>query len=82
MADVKRRDLPADVKARVRARAGYVCVKCGSDDRCEVDHVVPWTISHDDSEDNLQLLCFGCNRRKGAKVEAGRKTWFHQAYWS
>ncbi|MDQ1202836.1 5-methylcytosine-specific restriction endonuclease McrA [Rhodococcus sp. SORGH_AS303] len=43
--------------------------------------MVPWTISHDDSEDNLQLLCFGCNRRKGAKVEAGRKTWFHADYW-
>ncbi|OZE92715.1 hypothetical protein CH298_04240 [Rhodococcoides fascians] len=80
MASEKRKEIPADVRERVAARSGYVCVKCGSDDRCEVDHIIPWTITQDDSEDNLQLLCFPCNRRKGSKVEAGRKTWFHPEF--
>lgn len=76
----KRRDLPPAVKRRVHARFGGVCAQCGSDDRPEVDHIVPWSISHDDSEDNLQILCFTCNRRKSNKIEAERKTWFHPDY--
>jgi 5-methylcytosine-specific restriction endonuclease McrA len=80
MPDLKRKDLPDKVKARVRARYGGVCAQCGSDDRPEVDHIVPWSLTHDDSEENLQLLCFPCNRRKSNKVEGERRTWFHPHY--
>ncbi|WP_082897978.1 HNH endonuclease [Rhodococcus sp. EPR-157] len=73
----RRPPIPPDMVKRVKARAGYVCQKCGSDDRCEVDHVVPWHIVKVHDEDNLMLLCLPCNRSKGGKVEAdGRKTWF------
>lgn len=80
VAELKRQPIPQAVRDRVASRAGYVCQKCGGDQSCEVDHIIPWVISHDDSETNLQLLCLPCNRRKGAKVEAGRKTWFHSVY--
>lgn len=76
----RRPPIPPAMAARVRSRAGYVCQKCGSDDRCEIDHITPWVIVRCHEEDNLMLLCFGCNRRKGDKVEAGRKTWFHTEY--
>lgn len=76
----KRKDLPRAVKDRVRARFGGCCAQCGSDDRCEVDHIVPWSVSHDDGEDNLQLLCFTCNRRKGARMESEARTWFAPAW--
>lgn len=72
----ERVDLPRAVKERVLARYDRCCAACGSDDRPEVDHIVPWVISHDDSEDNLQVLCFTCNRRKGPKLERERGTWF------
>lgn len=78
----RRKDIPADVRKRVIARYDGLCAQCGSDDRCEVDHIVPWSISHDDSEDNLQLLCFTHNRRKGNRMEAERKTWFHPAFFA
>lgn len=80
MSTEKRKDLPESVKRRVRARGGGVCVMCGSDDRVEVDHIIPWSISHDDSEENLQLLCFTHNRRKGNKLESETKTRFHAHY--
>ena len=81
MADVDRRPpIPDDMARRVRDRAGHVCQKCGSDDRTEIDHVTPWVIVREHKLDNLQLLCFPCNRRKGKKVEANRKTWFHADY--
>ncbi|EHK80864.1 HNH endonuclease [Rhodococcus pyridinivorans] len=72
----ERRDLPKPVKQRVLARYDHCCAQCGSDDRPEVDHIVPWSISQDDSEDNLQVLCFTCNRRKGARMESERGTLF------
>ncbi|QXU55209.1 HNH endonuclease [Rhodococcus sp. LW-XY12] len=72
----ERRDLPRAVKQRVLARYDHCCAQCGSDDRPEVDHIVPWVISQDDSEDNLQVLCFTCNRRKGARLEGERGTHF------
>ncbi|OZD00923.1 hypothetical protein CH275_19235 [Rhodococcus sp. 06-235-1A] len=78
MASADRRPpIPDDMAKAVRARDGYVCRKCGSDDRCEIDHVVPWHIVKVHELDNLQLLCLPCNRSKGGKVEAdGRRTWF------
>ena len=72
----ERRDLPRAVKQRVLARYDHCCAQCGNDDRPEVDHIVPWSISQDDSEDNLQVLCFTCNRRKGARMESERGTHF------
>lgn len=73
----RRPPIPDDMASLVRSRAGYVCQKCGSDDRCEIDHITPWHIVLVHEVDNLQLLCLPCNRAKGGKVEAdGRHTWF------
>lgn len=78
----RRPPIPPDMYSAVVQRAGGVCQKCGSDDRCEVDHIIPWHIVKVHEIDNLQLLCLPCNRAKGGKVEAdGRKTWFHADYW-
>lgn len=76
MPSPQRKDLPRSVKDRVLARYDRCCALCGSDDRPEVDHIVPWSVSRDDGEDNLQVLCFTCNRRKGARLEGERGTHF------
>lgn len=47
------------------------CRLCGSDERLEFDHVVPFSRGGPGTVENLQLLCNPCNRRKGAKLNAG-----------
>jgi CRISPR-associated endonuclease Csn1 len=34
----------------------------------EIDHIIPRSISHDDSYKNKALICADCNRRKGNKL--------------
>lgn len=36
----------------------------------EIDHINPWSISRDNSRENLQVLCTPCNVRKHNKVAA------------
>jgi hypothetical protein len=47
-----------------------ICANCGdffdiSD--MEADHIIPWVEGGKTTIDNLQMLCKGCNRTKGAK---------------
>ncbi len=47
-------------KDRIFARDGYVCAYCeGLAD--EIDHVVPYVYSQDNSDDNLVASCRDCN---------------------
>lgn len=74
-----RRAVPQSVKVAVAARdngqcqcmAGIMCHghygKCGSTEEPHYDHVIPWSKGGSDTEDNLQILCGPCNRRKGAE---------------
>lgn len=43
------------------------CAQCGSTEKLEVDHVVPWSKGGRHNRENLQCLCRRCNRRKGAR---------------
>ena len=49
-----------EYKNKIRARDHYTCQSCGQPGR-EVDHIIPWAISRDSSETNLQVLCLACN---------------------
>lgn len=44
------------------------CAICGCpiDIKSELDHIIPWKYIGDELENNLQLLCFKCNRSKKA----------------
>jgi 5-methylcytosine-specific restriction endonuclease McrA len=44
------------------------CVKCGSPERSEFDHIIPIAEGGSSTERNLQLLCESCNRAKGATI--------------
>lgn len=62
------RSIPQEVKAEVWQRDGGRCVECGSSHYLEFDHVIPLSRGGATSAANLQILCRGCNRAKGANI--------------
>lgn len=60
--------VPNDVKQVVWHRDGGACRGCGSNTELQYDHVIPLAMGGGSTEDNLQILCGPCNRRKGASV--------------
>lgn len=59
---------PKKVRADLLHQQQYRCAICGCpiDIKAELDHIMPWTYVGDELDDNLQLLCFNCNRSKKA----------------
>lgn len=58
------------IKKRVYRKQRGVCKKCGKDfelSEMEADHITPWCEGGKTIEDNCQMLCRECNRRKGKK---------------
>ncbi len=56
------------MKLRVYERQAGECVKCGKQFDIEDmhgDHIMPWSEGGRTSEDNCQMLCRPCNRKKG-----------------
>lgn len=53
----------------VLRRDGWTCWYCGGY-ADTVDHVVPYTMSHDNTPANLVAACRSCNARKGDRVSA------------
>ena len=64
----KREHITEAVRSEVWRRDGAKCVKCGSNQQLEFDHVIPVSKGGATSVKNLQLLCKGCNLSKGAKI--------------
>lgn len=62
------RSIPQDVKAQVWQRDGGACVECGDGHYLEFDHIIPLSRGGATSATNLQILCRGCNRAKGARI--------------
>lgn len=51
-------------------KQGGFCAVCGNHfelDEMEADHITPWRLGGRTIADNCQMLCRGCNRRKGGK---------------
>ena len=60
------------LKEFVKARDNYTCQLCGSQERLEVDHIIPFAISHDSTLPNLRTLCVTCNRATRRKRKDAR----------
>jgi len=63
-----RRPLTQDVKDKVWNRDGGKCVECGSNEKLEFDHIIPFSKGGANTYRNIQLLCEPCNRTKSAKI--------------
>ncbi len=67
--------MTSQLREKIKIRDNYTCQKCGvsTEDEphllLEIDHIIPLAKNGLTTEDNLQTLCWKCNRSKGAKVE-------------
>lgn len=58
------------IRWRIMKRDKFKCLKCGKsqeDEQLEVDHIKPKADGGTNEDENLQTLCFTCNRGKGAR---------------
>lgn len=59
----------------IKKRDNYTCCNCGNSIYnepnllLEIDHIIPLSKNGLTTEDNLQTLCWKCNRKKGAKIQ-------------
>lgn len=68
-ADSSRRErIPDSARLFVWQRDEGKCVKCGSNEKLEFDHIIPVTKGGSNTERNIQLLCETCNRTKGSEI--------------
>jgi hypothetical protein len=56
------------VRQAVWARDGGRCVRCGSQQELQYDHIIPLARGGADTAENLQLLCAPCSRAKGDSI--------------
>ena len=66
--DARRDPIPGEVKRAVWERDGGACVECGTAFDLQYDHVIPFSLGGASTVENLQILCAGCNRAKGAAL--------------
>lgn len=67
-ADLKRELIPQEVLDRVWNRDGGRCIKCGSQEKIEFDHIIPFSKGGSNTYRNLQILCEQCNRQKSNSI--------------
>ncbi len=63
-----REPIPQEIQNKVWNRDGGKCVKCGSQEKLEFDHIIPFSKGGSNTYRNLQLLCEKCNRLKSNKI--------------
>ena len=66
--------MTTSLREKIKKRDNYTCRFCGNSPRkepnllLEIDHIIPLSKNGLTVEDNLQTLCWKCNRRKGKKI--------------
>jgi 5-methylcytosine-specific restriction endonuclease McrA len=63
-----RQPIDESVRLFVWQRDRGQCVRCGSHERLEFDHIIPFVAGGSNTERNIQLLCETCNRSKGSTI--------------
>jgi len=56
-----------EMRLRVFEKDNFKCVFCGSEDKLQVDHIIPFSKGGKTILKNLQTLCWKCNSGKKAK---------------
>ena len=66
--------MTSKLRQKIKERDGFTCKNCCASVEeepnllLEIDHIVPVSKGGLTTEDNLQTLCWRCNRKKGAKT--------------
>lgn len=66
--------MTSELRKKILQRDNFTCKNCGASIHeepnllLEIDHIIPVSKGGLTSEDNLQTLCWKCNRKKGAKI--------------
>lgn len=64
------------LRQQIKQRDNFTCQNCGISTEqephllLEIDHIIPVSKGGLTAEDNLQTLCWRCNRTKGARIQA------------
>jgi Holliday junction resolvasome RuvABC ATP-dependent DNA helicase subunit len=61
--------IPSSVRTEVWRRDGGKCVKCGSREKLEYDHIIPISKGGSNTARNIELLCESCNRSKSDSIQ-------------
>jgi HNH endonuclease/RuvB AAA lid domain len=64
-----RKGIPSHVRIEVWRRDGGKCVKCGSREKLEYDHIIPVSKGGSNTARNIELLCEDCNRSKRDSIQ-------------
>jgi hypothetical protein len=64
----KSRRISQTVKDKVWRRDEGKCIECGSNEKLEFDHIIPFSKGGANTYRNIQLLCEPCNRSKSDKI--------------
>lgn len=67
--DIKRKPIPEEVRIFVWRRDQGKCVRCGSRDNLEYDHIIPVSQGGGNTSRNIELLCEQCNRSKSDNIQ-------------
>lgn len=62
------RGISQQVKDLVWNRDSGKCRECGSNEKLEFDHIIPYSKGGSNTYRNIQLLCESCNRKKTDKI--------------
>lgn len=62
------RYISKEVREIILKRDNYKCVFCAASSALEIDHVIPVSKGGTSEQNNLQVLCRSCNRKKRASV--------------
>ena len=74
LAKEQRALMTSSLRKHIKERDNYTCCNCGNSIMSEpnllleVDHIIPIAKGGLTTEDNLQTLCWKCNRSKGSKL--------------
>ena len=68
-AEQTRQAIRSEVRREVWRRDQGKCVRCGSRDNLEYDHIIPVSKGGSNTARNIELLCEGCNRSKSDSVQ-------------
>lgn len=62
------RRISREIQDRVWRRDEGKCVVCGSNEKLEFDHIIPFSKGGANTYRNVQLLCEKCNREKSNRI--------------